>query len=102
MSHRRRATRSGRFQPRVAALLLAGLASLTSFTAAAEACAPDQLDLRGPFGTLRFSVELADDAAERGQGLMFRESLPRFSGMLFVYDRVRPVAMWMKNTLIPL
>ncbi|MEM8741360.1 MAG: DUF192 domain-containing protein [Pseudomonadota bacterium] len=83
-------------------MLLAALASLTGFTAAARACAPDHLDLRGPFGTLRFSVELADDAAERGQGLMFRENLPRFSGMLFVYDRVRPVTMWMKNTLIPL
>ena len=33
---------------------------------------------------------------------MHRESLPRFSGMLFVYDRPQPVAFWMQNTLIPL
>ena len=43
-----------------------------------------------------------DDAAERAQGLMHRESLPRFAGMLFVYESPQPVAFWMKNTLIPL
>ena len=45
---------------------------------------------------------MVDDAGERAQGLMNRESLPRFSGMLFVYERPQPVAFWMKNTLIPL
>jgi uncharacterized membrane protein (UPF0127 family) len=33
---------------------------------------------------------------------MFRESLPQFSGMLFVYETPQPVAFWMRNTLIPL
>jgi uncharacterized membrane protein (UPF0127 family) len=33
---------------------------------------------------------------------MFRESLPQFSGMLFVYETAQPVAFWMRNTLIPL
>jgi len=45
---------------------------------------------------------VADDAAERAQGLMFRESLPPMGGMLFVYENERRVAFWMKNTLIPL
>jgi len=45
---------------------------------------------------------VADDADERAQGLMFRETLPKFSGMLFVYDSPQPVAFWMRNTLIPL
>ena len=52
--------------------------------------------------TLRFQVEVMDDAGERAQGLMNRESLPKFSGMLFVYETPQPVAFWMKNTLIPL
>ena len=43
-----------------------------------------------------------DDAAERSRGLMFRESLPKFEGMLFVYETPQPVAFWMRNTLIPL
>ena len=45
---------------------------------------------------------MVDTAEERAEGLMHRESLPRFSGMLFVYDRPQPVAFWMRNTLIPL
>jgi uncharacterized membrane protein (UPF0127 family) len=43
-----------------------------------------------------------DTEQGREKGLMFRESLPRFSGMLFVYDHPQPVAFWMRNTLIPL
>ena len=33
---------------------------------------------------------------------MFVERMPRFSGMLFVYDQPQRVAFWMRNTLIPL
>lgn len=43
-----------------------------------------------------------DDDAERARGLMEREALSRFSGMLFVYPQAGPVAFWMRNTLIPL
>ena len=66
------------------------------------ACAPEVVDIRGPFGQARFTVELADTAAERAQGLMFRETLPSAAGMLFVYDRPQQASFWMKNTLIPL
>lgn len=66
------------------------------------ACHPGQVELRTPTGSARFSVEVADDAAERAQGLMFRESLPRSSGMLFVYDMPQSASFWMRNTLIPL
>ena len=55
-----------------------------------------------PTASCASSVEVMDDAGERAQGLMFRESLPRFSGMLFVYETPQPVAFWMRNTLIPL
>jgi uncharacterized membrane protein (UPF0127 family) len=69
---------------------------------AQEACDPGVLDLRDADGRLQFRVEVMDDAAERSRGLMFRESLPRFAGMLFVYESPQPVAFWMRNTLIPL
>ncbi|NNE79086.1 MAG: DUF192 domain-containing protein [Silicimonas sp.] len=65
-------------------------------------CSPDRVDLRGDWGQARFSVEVADDGAERSQGLMHRESLPRSAGMLFVYDAPQFVSFWMRNTLIPL
>jgi uncharacterized membrane protein (UPF0127 family) len=65
-------------------------------------CAPDRLDLRWDGGSESFAVELADDGAERSQGLMFRESMDPGSGMLFVYETPRRAQFWMKNTLIPL
>ena len=87
---------------RLAELACALALAIAPLAAAAADCAPDQVDIRDPDATLRFHVEVVDTAAERAEGLMHRESLPRFSGMLFVYDRPQPVAFWMKNTLIPL
>lgn len=72
------------------------------FGAEAFACSQDKVALRGDWGAANFTVEVADDDEERAQGLMFRESLATSAGMLFVYDTPRPVAFWMKNTLIPL
>lgn len=68
----------------------------------AQTCSPEQIVVRGDFGEAQFTIELADDPAERSQGLMHRESMARSAGMLFVYERPQPVAFWMKNTLIPL
>lgn len=79
----------------LATLLLAG-------TAAAEVCRADAVTLRGDWGKARFSVEVADDTAERAQGLMHRRSLPLSAGMLFIYDTPQPLTFWMRNTLIPL
>ncbi len=50
----------------------------------------------------RYAVEIADTDALRARGLMFRDSLPEGSGMLFVHDREEPQAYWMKNTRIAL
>ncbi|MCC5972171.1 MAG: DUF192 domain-containing protein [Pararhodobacter sp.] len=66
------------------------------------ACRDTQVDLRGSWGQARFTVEIADTDDLRARGLMHRESMPRFSGMLFVYDRPDRAVFWMENTLIPL
>jgi uncharacterized protein len=50
----------------------------------------------------KFTVEIADTPDSIREGLMFRESLAPDAGMLFDFGEVRPAAMWMKNTLIPL
>ena len=39
---------------------------------------------------------------ERAKGLMFRRFMPADRGMLFDFQRVEPVAMWMQNTYSPL
>jgi len=70
--------------------------------AAADDCTAERVDIRGPWGTARFGVEIADDPAEQSRGLMFRESLAASAGMLFVYPRPGSPMFWMKNTLIPL
>ncbi len=53
-------------------------------------------------GRHRFAVELALNPAQRAQGLMFRTRMAPDAGMLFVYPTEEPVAMWMKNTHLPL
>jgi uncharacterized membrane protein (UPF0127 family) len=59
--------------------------------------------LRAPSGAVaRFSVEIADDAAERAMGLMNRPRMAASAGMLFAYPEARAVSFWMKDTLIPL
>lgn len=47
-------------------------------------------------------IEIADDPAQRQQGLMFRKSMRDEEGMLFLFDRPAPQSFWMKNTYIPL
>ena len=69
---------------------------------AEDTCAEDKVLIRGAFGEARFTIELADEPAERAQGLMHRESMAPSAGMLFVFEQPQPVAFWMKNTLIPL
>jgi len=53
-------------------------------------------------GGQRYSIEIADDDAERARGLMFRDEMAADHGMLFVHDSEGPQSYWMKNTRIPL
>ncbi len=82
--------------------VLALLVLLAGAGTAAAQCAPDSVELRGDWGTARFGVDLADDPAERAQGLMNVPQLPRSRGMLFVYEAPQVATFWMRNTLIPL
>ena len=66
------------------------------------ACADDKVTVIGGWGQAVFAVDVADDPAERAQGLMFVEEMAALEGMLFVYERPQSVSFWMKNTLIPL
>ena len=51
---------------------------------------------------IKFDVELALNDVERSRGLMFRDKLGPYEGMLFDFHQEAPVSFWMKNTLIPL
>ena len=76
-------------------LVLSGSASADEVTAAND-------ERWVEVGDTRYSVEIAADYHSRMRGLMFRESLPERSGMLFVFASEYPQSFWMKNTLIPL
>ena len=62
----------------------------------------EPLDIMTARGAFHFKVEIADTDATRERGLMFRKTLAGDRGMLFDFKTARPVAFWMKNTLIPL
>jgi uncharacterized membrane protein (UPF0127 family) len=49
-----------------------------------------------------FQVEVMRTPEERAKGLMFRRYMPADRGMLFEFGAEAPVAMWMKDTFIPL
>ena len=51
---------------------------------------------------IKFDIELALNDTERARGLMFREKLGPYDGMLFDFFQEAPVSFWMKNTVIPL
>lgn len=49
-----------------------------------------------------FQVEVMRTPEQRARGLMHRNYMPADRGMLFDFQRVEPVAMWMQNTFISL
>jgi len=53
-------------------------------------------------GVQTFHVEIADNDAEREQGLMYRRSMAADHGMLFDFNPPQPVSFWMHNTFLPL
>ncbi len=70
--------------------------------APARAAGVQTLEIVSKTGVHTFTVELADNDAEREKGLMFRKELPEGSGMLFDFHADAPVGFWMQNTYIPL
>lgn len=54
-------------------------------------------------GNKEYSVELASSDEDRQVGLQNRETLSENAGMLFEFEETdNPIAMWMKDTKIPL
>ena len=62
----------------------------------------EPLEIVTASGPHKFSVEVMRDDNQRARGLMYRRSMPEDRGMLFDFKREEPVAMWMKNTYLPL
>ena len=84
---------------RIATFLVLGLLVIVAPVRAAQF---KSLEIVSKTGVHVFSVATADTEAEREKGLMFVKHLPDGQGMLFDFPGDQEVAMWMKNTYIPL
>jgi len=99
-------------QFRVAAVFAKFIFLLTIFAAGACAqpggpggapgTAVSKLVIETAAGDYAFMVEVVDTPETRQLGLMYRTELSTDAGMLFDFEQPQTVAIWMKNTLIPL
>jgi uncharacterized protein len=99
-------------------VLLICLVAVTSCSAQEEAGRDGQTGRELPSGSPTFApgkalidtgpdsvlidVEVAETPEQRRFGLMFRETLEKRSGMVFLFFETTSGSFWMKNTLIPL
>ncbi|MDO9425990.1 MAG: DUF192 domain-containing protein [Methylobacterium sp.] len=84
------------------ALLFLGL-GLTAAPAQDSASGQTEpLTIASRAGRHAFAVEVMRTDADRSRGLMYRRTMAPDHGMLFDFQAAAPVAMWMKNTYLPL
>ena len=84
---------------RLFSFIVVGLFLAVGFARAADT---HVLEIATKTGVHAFSVEIAQNDAERAKGLMFRKELPEGQGMLFDFKQDQEVSFWMENTYIPL
>lgn len=53
-----------------------------------------------PGKDIRFTVEVFDTERKREMGLMYRKTMPKDHGALFVFPDLKNHVFWMKNTLL--
>ena len=81
---------------------LAAVAVLMLQAGAFAQNATELLSIATRKGSHAFNVEVMRDDESRSRGLMYRRSMATDHGMLFDFETVAPVAMWMKNTYLSL
>lgn len=89
----------------VSACVIYGALAYEGDTANSEAMPPlptEELTIVNPRGSHDFQVEVVREPDDMRRGLMFREDVPQGTGMLFHFGKPHRIAMWMKNTIVPL
>lgn len=91
------------------ALILGGF--VAGRTACADVTAPEPLSafpqsllaIRTASGkVVNFKIWTADRPSRQEQGLMFVHDIDDHEGMMFLFQPIRQISMWMKNTYLPL
>ncbi len=67
-----------------------------------QAAAPEPGKAWVIFGSDTVDAEVARTPDQRAKGLMYRDTVPDGTGMLFVFDQLGPQSFWMANTYVPL
>ena len=62
----------------------------------------EKLVILSETGANTFDVEVADTLKEQARGMMYRESVPPMTGMLFEFEEPKVATIWMKNTAVSL
>ncbi len=60
------------------------------------------LTIKTDLNEITYHIEIANTPYLRAKGLMYRKSMPKNHGMLFIFEEPQIIPMWMKNTHIPL
>jgi uncharacterized membrane protein (UPF0127 family) len=100
--------RSFNLLARALALAISVVALVTAFAMVVQAAdnvkrlPTENVTVSTSGGDFAFVTELATNDSDRSVGLMFRRSLGAREAMLFYWAEPEPVAMWMRNTYIPL
>lgn len=53
-------------------------------------------------GKFRYALEVAATAEQQECGLMYRKTMKRSAGMIFLFTPPRDTSFWMENTVLPL
>jgi uncharacterized membrane protein (UPF0127 family) len=85
-----------------AIIMVALMAAVVEAAPASVTFEESSLTIDAAHDRFEFQVEMAVSPAQRGRGLMFRESLEEDRGMLFDFGRPQRATMWMRNTYVPL
>ena len=75
-----------------------GLAMSMSITAVDAKVRKDRLTLETSTGQHVIEIEVAETPEDQALGLMYRQTVPPNTGMLFPYDDPHELTMWMRNT----
>ena len=86
----------------ISALIILALLAIVVYQKYQSSVSKNSVTVFTGAGSVKIDVEYADTPEKQKQGLAMRASLPKNSGMLFIFPDEKIRNFWMKDTLIPL
>lgn len=75
---------------------------LVAYHSFAQSIALANTQFKTSKGPISLTLEVASTPEQRAVGLMNRQNIGQFQGMLFLFPKVKNYEFWMSNTYIPL